>query len=425
MRLRSALLGLLLPVVTTAAVPATALPIPVRNQGVTINATPNPILAGEGVLIYGQLTGTDVANQPVILYHRVNPSRRYTLVGRTMTDSVGFYEFTRAEGLVYTNRSWFVRGPQDSHSRTVRERVAALVDLGTDHTVVDTSQAVVFSGHVTPNHAFERAVLQVQRNDNRWRTVASRRLDRDSSYQIVKRWRVPGQRVVRVKFGGDRRNVAGASDPLAVTVQQHEVPDFTLSSSDPTIDVGSSVTVSGKLYRRGTTTPEGNTPVTLCSRPLATAEFGCDTAGITGSDGSYSFTVSPAHNEVYVVQTTLPPHRHTARLLEAVRDDVTLTPSSSLTQAGQPVKFTGSATPHKAADTVYLQRLGADGEWHTVAVRTVRPDSSFQFTRVFGTAGTKQFRARVLPDRQNAGGVSSVASVSVTVPPVSSLPAAR
>ncbi len=425
MRLRFALLGLLLPVVTIAAAPATAVAAPVHNDGVTINVTPNPIIAGEGVLIYGQLTGTGVANQPVVLYHRVNPSRRYTVIGRTMTNAFGFYEFTRAEGLVSTNRSWFVRGPQGSQSRTVHERVAALVNVKADRTGTDTSQSVTFSGHVTPDHAFERVLLQVQRDDNRWRTVSSRRLNLASNYRIVKRWRIPGQRVVRVKFRGDRRNVPSASDPLAVTIQQNEVPDFTLSSSDQTIDVGASVTVSGKLYRPGTTTPEGNTPVTLCGRPLGMSQFSCDTAGVTGDDGSYSFTVSPEHNEVYMIQTTLPPHRHTARLLEAVRDDVSLTSSSSSAQAGQPVTFTGSATPNKAGDTVYLQRLGADGEWHTVAVRSVRADSSFQFMRVFGTAGTKQFRARVLPDPQNAGGVSSVASVSVSLPPVSSLPPAH
>jgi hypothetical protein len=106
---------------------------------------------------------------------------------------------------------------------------------------------------------------------------------------------------------------------------------------------------------------------------------------------------------VYVVKTTLPPHRHTARLFEGVRDVVSLTASLSSAEAGQPVTFTGSATPDKAGDTVYLQRLGADGDWHTVAVHTMRGDSTFTFVRVFGTAGAKTFRARILPMDRTSG----------------------
>ena len=102
---------------------------PQHNHGLTINATPNPIIAGEGVLIYGQLRGGNVAGQTIMLYHRVNPSTWFTLIGKTTTNTLGFYEFTRVEGIVYTNRSWFVRGPDGAHSRTIHERVAAEVSL--------------------------------------------------------------------------------------------------------------------------------------------------------------------------------------------------------------------------------------------------------------------------------------------------------
>ncbi len=423
MRVRFALAGSLLTALVAVAVPGVASAAPVHNRGLTINATPNPIIAGEGVLIYGQLKGGTVKGQPIRLYHRVNPSAHFSLIGKTTTDSFGFYEFTRAEGVVYTNRSWFVRGPNSTHSRTVHERVAALVSLQANTTTADTSQPIVFSGHVTPNHAFERVYLQVQEGatDN-WKTLARTRLGPGSNYVIAYRWRVPGEQVVRVLLRGDPRNIRSASDPLSVTIQQHQVPDFTINSTDPVIQVGQSATIFGKLYMKGTSTPEPNTPVTLCGRIAGELQFHCDTAGVTSGDGSYSFTVSPEHNEVYVVQTTLPPHRHSAHLFEGVHDLVTLAASTASATAGQRVTFTGTVTPDKAGDVVYLQRFGADRDWHTVAIRVVRFNSTFQFVRVFGTAGAKTFRAHVLEDQLNVGGVSPAVTVSVTVPPVTSLP---
>ncbi len=425
MRLRFALLGSLLLALMLSASAGIAEAAPRHNDGLTINATPNPIQAGEGVLIYGQLTGSDIANQTISLYHRVNPSHQFMLLGRTKTNSFGFYKFTREEGVVYSNRSWFVRGPGASHSRTVHEHVQALVSLEANQAEVDTRQSIVFSGHVTPSHAGQRVFLQVQQGTaNNWHTVDEGRLDAGSDYSISRRWRIPGERLVRVVLRADQRNIRSPSDPVAVVVQQAQVPDFTIGSSAPVINVGQSATISGTLYMKGTTRPDPNIPVTLCGRTAGEA-FTCDTAGVTGDDGSYSFSVSPEHNEVYIVETTLPPHRHTARLFEGVHDVVTLAASSSAATAGQPVTFSGTATPNQAGDIVYLQRLGADGNWHTVAVDSVAMNSTFQFVRTFGTAGTKTFRVWVLPDPANLGGISPSVGVSVSLPPVSSLPEAH
>jgi hypothetical protein len=426
MRLRFVVLGSLLGALVVCAPAGMAEAAPRHNDGLTTNATPNPIMAGEGVLIYGQLTGSDIRGKTVRLYHRVNPSRHFVPVGRTRTNSFGFYEFTRAEGVVYSNRSWFVRGPGSSHSRTVYERVQALVSLQASQAVSDTRQPIVFSGHVTPSHAFERVFLQVQRGSgDDWRTVASTRLNAASNYSLSRRWRIPGQRTVRVLLPADARNIRSASDPVAIVIEQAQVPDFTISSSDPVITIGQSATISGTLHMPGSTKPQPKTPVTLCGRTANEPTFMCDTAGVTGSDGSYSFTVTPVHNEVYQVRTTLPPHRHSAPLFEGVRDAVTLTASTSSTVAGRPVAFSGTVTPNQAGDTVYLQRLGADGDWHTVAVHRVLANSTFQFVRVFGDVGTKTFRAWVLPDPANLGGASPPVAVNVSLPPVSSLPPAH
>jgi hypothetical protein len=423
MRTRFAVLASLLATLVVVAVPAIASAAPRHNRGLTINATPNPIIAGEGVLIYGQLRGTDVANQPILLYHRLAGSLRFTLVGATRTESHGFYEFTRAEGVVLTRRSWFVRGPGHTHSRTVHEQVAALVSATSNVTDTDTNHPIVFSGRVAPNHPFQHVLLQVQNGSgNRWHTVKTGRLDAASNFSIAQRWRTPGLRLVRVAFPGDFRNDAGQSDPITVTIEQAQIPAFTINTTVPIVNFGQGTTISGNLYKPGTTTPLSSTAVNLCGRAAHQTAFTCNAATTTGADGSYSFAVSPATNTIYVVQTTLPPRRHSARLFEGVRDLITFTPSSSAASVGQVVTFTGTVTPDKVGDAVYLQRLGKDGNWHTVEVRTVRFGSVYQFGWMFGNSGTAVFRARILGDGINVGTASSPVTITVAPAPVSSLP---
>jgi hypothetical protein len=428
MRLRIAVLASLMSTLVAVAMPAAASAAPRHNRGLTINVTPKPIIAGEGVLIYGQLNGNNVAGQRIVLYHHISDSHQgFTQIGTTTTDGHGFYEFTRAEGIVETNRSWFVRQAvaPGVHSRTIHERVMALVSLAADKTSADTFHPIVFSGHVDPNHRFERVFLQQQvGSGDDWKTLKSTRLGPASNYSVAYRFRIAGDHDVRVLFPGDRRNIKGVSDPLTVTIQQAQVPDFTIGSSAPIIDFGQSATISGTLYAKGTKTPEPTTPVTLCGRTLPAVQFTCDTAGVTGTDGSYGFNVTPVHNEVYVVETTLTPHRLTAKLFQGVRDAVSLSATSSSVTAGQQVMFTGSAMPDKTGDVVYLQRFGADHDWHTVAVRLIEPGSTFKFVRVFGTAGAKTFRALIPGDPGNVGGSSASVTVTVSLPPVSSLPPA-
>ena len=137
MRLRLAVLATLVTTLAAVAVTSVASAAPGHNRGLTINAIPNPIDAGEGVFIYGHLNATPVGGQTIILYHHLAGSGRgYTRIGQTTTDSHGFYEFTRAEDVVLTNRSWFVReqGAHQIHSRTVFERVSALVDMSASTT---------------------------------------------------------------------------------------------------------------------------------------------------------------------------------------------------------------------------------------------------------------------------------------------------
>src|ERR1700729_2870140 len=125
---------------------------PIRDRALTIHNSPQSIVAGDPVLIYGRLLGRDSANQRIVLWHRIDPRAGFTIIGRTRTDSSGRYEFTRLNGIVQTNRSWYVTGPALSHSQTVHERVSAEWTLAPSATEATTRHAITFTGQVSPGH---------------------------------------------------------------------------------------------------------------------------------------------------------------------------------------------------------------------------------------------------------------------------------
>jgi len=426
MRLRFTVLACALVAVACMATTSTAVAAPHHNRGLTIAATPNPILAGDGVLIYGQLNGPNHAGRLIWLYHRINPRPFFTLISVTRTNAFGFYEFTRAEGIVMSNRSWFVRGPLLTHSRTLHEFVAADVSLASSAPGGITRHPLIFSGHVTPDHAGSVVLLQQQiGSSDDWRTIGVGRLGPGSNFQIAHAWRVPGAYTVRALLPRNRRNIASPSDSVSVVIQQNEVPDFTIFTSDPIVTSDSAYTISGMLDQAGTTSPEAGTQVALFDRMPGRGPFQQVATATTGPDGSYSFSnLTSSTNELYQVRTTASPLRHTAVLFEGVQDVVMMNASSSTPQVGQKITFSGTVAPDKAGHVIYLQRMGADGDWHTVEVRIVGPDSTFQFPWTFGTPGTKEFRARITGGPANVGGASQPVTVDVTLPPVSSLPPA-
>jgi hypothetical protein len=425
MRLRITVLACALCALASAAAPSLAGAAPVHNRGLSIHAVPQHIIAGEAVLIFGQLKGPDHANQVVTLFHRINPNPGFTVIGTTRTNANGQYEFTRQEGIVDTNREWFTRGPGATHSRTVHERVDALVSLAASSPSGLTRHPIVFSGHVTPDHSGGVVALQQQKgSSDDWTTIKTARIGPGSNYTISHAWRVPGAYDVRVKFRGDARNTPAVSDIASVVIEQTEVPGFTITSSDPIVQNGQAVTISGVLDSPGTTTGEPNTSVSLFEKvPQSNAPYRELTTTTTGADGSYSFAnLASSTNELYLVRTTFAPRRHTAVLFEGVQDVVTMSSSSATSTVDGQVVFTGSVSPDKTGHAIYLQKLGKDGDWHTVEVRFVNGASTFQFGWTFGTAGSKEFRARITGGPGNVGGASAPVTVVVSLPPLTTLP---
>ena len=428
MRPRFAMLVAALAACAPLSVPSLVSAAPRHNHHLTISSTPNPINSGDGALVYGQLKGTDISGQPITLYqHVIGSGAGYTAVGNTTTNSFGFYEFT--EPAVLSDTDWFVRAPDTSHSRTVHELVAALVSLNASTSSTDTAHPITFTGTVAPNHAGGRVFLQEQRgSSDDWETLKSGRLDANSSYSIAYRWRRQGEHDVRVLFRRDDRNLAGASNPVTVDIQQAQVPGFTISSSSPIADAGSSVMISGVLDQAGTSTPEPNAVVQLWGRNAYQRRFVVLADGTTDANGGYSFDrPMVSTNTVYYVATLRLGHqkpRHTALLYQGVRDALTMQSSAAGGTTGQLVRFAGTVMPDKAGHSIYLQKLGKDGDWHTVEVGVVRHDSTFAFAWVLGSPGAHTFRARITSDAANVGSASAPVTITATAPPASSLPPA-
>jgi hypothetical protein len=429
MRLRFAMLAPAL--AAFAALAAPSLAGAAQSSRLTINTLPNTIIAGKPVLIYGRLTGTHAAGQPVDLYRKLSTSNTWQLAGVGATNSEGYYEFVRDAHVVFTNRSWYAVAPKVGvQSPPVHEWVSSTMTFAESTSNATTGQAVTFIGHVSPSgyHVGEQVLLQseVGASGDQWLTVKTGVLNASSDFNISVRFRVPGARDMRVLLPGDIANIAGVTDPLTMTVQQTENPAFTINTSAPVLVDGQSATISGSLYTPGMTpAPEElNVPVTLWARQIGANRFQPVDQGTTGSTGTYSFDVTPQHSTVYRVSTTFSPPalRRTAVLLEAVRDAVSLTPSTLDAQVGVPVTLTGTVAPDAAGHLVQLEQLGTDGSFHVISVAFISPTSAYQFKWTPGYPGTYVVRSTVPGDRRNASGSSTPVNISVALPPVAALP---
>jgi hypothetical protein len=396
---------------------------PIRDRALTIHNSPQSIVAGDPVLIYGRLLGRESADQRVVLWHRVNPQAGFTIIGSTQTDSSGRYEFTRQNGIVQTNRSWYVTGPALSHSETVHEQVSAEVTLTASATQTTTRHPITFTGQVSPGHTGQTIKLEAQRGDsNNWNTIKTARLDASSSYSIPVAWRFPGPRNVRAVFPGDPRNTRGISAVSSVVVEQTEVPGFTIQSSDPIVPNQTPVTISGTLLASSGNAAEPGVSVALYTSQPGQHDWSETQTTTTGPDGSYAFTVQGSTNELYQARTTFAPVRQSAVVFQGVQDVVSITSSASAAVVGQPVTFSGNVSPGKPGGAVYLERLGKDNNWHIVESSTLDHASDYSIGWTFGTPGAKQIRVQVLGDPQNVTGASDPVPITVTLPPVSSLP---
>lgn len=401
-------------------------PSPNGRCRINIEVAPKVITAGDPVVIFGQLLcrrPAEEANQVVRLFHRLPLVPGFSYVQSTTTDSRGFYEFARADGVVNTNRWYLVRSHGAASGRR-RLRVAADVTIkgppeGTQ-LYTGVANEVEFSGTVAPADVGASVILQRQNalTGNEWHSIGRGVVQSDGTYAIVHAFRFPGDADIRTLVRSQGRNIPSESEPLSYQISQAENPDLTITASADPISFGQSVTISGKL------TGGVSVPVTLMAR-IVGQHFAPVAQVMTDSEGNYTFPAqSPVDSTFYRVQGS---GKHSAVLYEGVKDVLTATASPTTVQAGQPVTFSGTVEPDHTGDTIYLERQNASGVgYHVIQLAMIGTGSTYSFAHRFYDAGTKTVRIYVPGGPQNGAAASQPFAITVTPAPAAALtPEAR
>jgi hypothetical protein len=430
-------------------VPAGALahkhPSPNGRCRISINVAPRYITAGDPVVIFGRLVchpGAAEAGQVVRLYHHLTRVPGSTYVQSTTTDAHGFYEFARADGVVETNRSWYVR----SHgARSARKaiKVAAQVTLvgppeGTQ-ILTGVANKVTFTGTVNPADVGARVILQRQNAEtgSEWRRIDSGQVEAGGNFTIVHTFIVPGDANIRVLVRSQGRNVPSASEVLGYEISQAQNPALTIAASADPIAFEQSVTISGTLAGGA------NEPVTLLAHTAKQQGFSPIAQVTTDASGNYTFPAQSPVNSTYyqvsaskskppctppsgaqacIVTPVAPMQIRSAVLYEGVKDVLSAQVSATTVQAGQQLTFSGSVAPNHAGHIIYLERQNASGHgFHVVEVASVNPGSIYQITHTVYDTGTKVFRVYIPGGPENEGAASPPFTIQVTPAPLASL----
>jgi hypothetical protein len=381
---------------------------------ININVAPRQITAGDPVVIFGRLVcqnRANDANQTVKLFHNVAHAGGFTYIQQTTTDSTGFYEFARADGVVETNRAWLVRA-HGAQSGRKSVKVAAQVTLSgpTEGSQLLTGPAnkVTFTGTVNPADVGARVILQRQNavTGNEWRRIDAGTVLAGGNYTIIHRFIVPGDANIRVLVRSQGRNIPSPSNVLQYEITQAQNPNLTIQSSADPISAGQSVVISG------TVAGAVNQPVTLLAH-VREQSFAPIAEVMTDASGNYSFPAqSPINSTFYKVSAGV---KSSAVLFEGVKDVITAQASPTTIQAGQSVTFSGAVSPDHSGHVIYLERQNASGQgYHVVQVASIGAGSAYSFAHEFYDAGTKTVRVFIPGGPENQGAASQPFTIQVT-----------
>lgn len=382
---------------------------------VGIEVAPRQISAGDPVTIFGKLTCRrhhGEGGAVVKLFHHLPGSFGYSYVQSTRTDAAGFYEFTRADGVVDSNRSWAVSA-RGAHSAARRIRVAAQVTLsgpaaGTQ-LLTGHPNAVTFTGMVSPADMGARVILQRQdaATGGEWRRIDRGVVVQGGTFSIVHTFIVPGDANIRVLVRSQGRNIPSSSNELEYEISQAQNPALTIAASADPIAFGQSVTITGTLAAGA------SQPVELLARTRLQQGFAPIAQVTTDASGNYAFPAqSPVNSTFYKVMGG---GQTSAVLYEGVKDVLSAAVSATTVQAGGQLTFTGTVAPSHPGHIIYLQRQNAnDGGFHVVEVSLVNPDSTYSIAHRVYDPGTKVFRVYIPGGPENQGAASAPFTIQVT-----------
>lgn len=444
MRSRTLIPAVMAVISLSALAPASALarkhPSPSGRCVLSMQVAPRQIVAGDPAVIFGRLrciNRASAAGQRVALYHDLTGLPGFTAVQSTTTDAHGFYEFGRADGVIETNRSFFVRS-HGARSATKRIRVAAQVTLSGSvegSLLTGVANRVTFTGAVSPVDVGARVILQRQNalTGNQWRRIDSGIVQSTGNFTIVHTFVVPGDANIRVLVRSQGRNIPSESNILADTVSQAQNPELTIQASADLIASGEAVTISGKLA------VGSERQVTLMAHTARQPGFLPVAQATTNSVGEYTFAAQvPSNSTFYRVDATggpvpCPPGAFacpdialrpisSAVLYEGVKDVLTAQASPATVQAGQSVTFSGTVSPRHTGHVIYLERQNARGTgFHVIQLSFVGAGSVYSLVHQFYDAGTRVLRVYIPGGPENQGAASQPFTIQVNSAPASTL----
>ncbi len=184
------------------------------SRCLTIASAPNPSTDGQPVVISGRLSGPRHGHALVLLWRRLPGQKHFHATAATRTDHAGRYSMqVRLDG----NRWWYVTA-HGFRSRTVHQRVQALVGLSASETRAAPGDQVTFSGTVAPYHAGRTVVIQ-QLGPSGWQPVAQGVLGPSSSFAINYAFSAEGTYELRAFLSWSPKNINSYSPAVSVTVK--------------------------------------------------------------------------------------------------------------------------------------------------------------------------------------------------------------
>jgi len=437
--LSAAVLACVCALALPAAVLARRHPSLAGGCAISIKVVPHYLVAGEPVVIYGYLHCAGrgrAANREVKLFHHLlGEPGGFTYVQSVTTNAAGFYLINRADGVVESDRAWYVQA-LGARSASKAVHVAAVVTLSgpaEGQLLTGAANRVSFSGTVSPDDVGARVVLQRQTGaaGTEWHPIGNATVlpgptpGGPGTFTIPHVFRVPGDANVRVLLRSQRRNAASVSNVLSYEISQAQNPKLTIQASSDPIAFGESVTISGKLEGGG------GEFVTLFARTKTQPGLNAVAQVQANPAGEYAFAAqSPINSTLYRVQSSCQPpvrakgcHKvKSAILYVGVKDVLTAQVSATTVAAGQPIAFTGTVAPDHTGHTIYLERQNAHFPgFHVIEVGVVGAGSTYSISRRFYDPGTKVVRVFVPGGPENGGAASQPFTITVTPAPVASL----
>src|SRR6185437_11268142 len=185
-----------------------------RPRCLTMASSPNPSTDGQSVVISGRLSGPRHGHAVVVLWRRLPKQKHFHATAATRTDRAGRYSMKiRVDG----NRWWYVTA-HGFRSRTVHQRVQALIGVSASEARAAPGDQVTFAGTVAPSHAGQTVVLQ-QLGATGWQSVAQGVLGPTSAFSITYAFSGEGTYQLRAYLRWGAHNINSYSPAVTVTVK--------------------------------------------------------------------------------------------------------------------------------------------------------------------------------------------------------------